>query len=179
MRILVLYATRRNSTAEVARYISHILQEQQLEVTTANVDTFDGDIGEFDAYVFGSSIYSGMWLHPLIEKIRQSQTQIGQKPVWCWAMCIRVLEEGGLAYVRSNYVPEHVLDTLNLQDFRFFAGKLFMDEIDMEERWTLAVRYDGTQPPTDFNDDYRDWSVIGLWARTIAAALKQRITAGE
>ena len=173
MRVLVLYATRRNSTAEVAKYIANILKEAQLDVTTAAVETFEGDIADYDAYVIGTGIYAGMWAHPLLDKLRQSKEAIGQKPVWGFGMCIRILEEGGEEYALKNYMPEFLIPHLNLHEFRFFAGKFYLQDIDMQDRWTLSVRYDGTTPPEHYNNDYRDWETIGAWARKIAADIVQ------
>jgi menaquinone-dependent protoporphyrinogen oxidase len=173
MRVLVLYATRRNSTAEVAKYIANILQEAQLDVTTANVETFVGDMADYDAYVIGTGIYSGMWSHPLLDKLRQSKAAIGRKPLWGFGLCIRILEEGGEEYALKNYMPEFLILHLNLQEFRFFAGKFHLQDIDMQDRWTVSIRYDGITPPEHYNKDYREWETIGAWGHKIAADMLQ------
>ena len=173
MKVLVLYATRRNSTAEVAKYIANILQEAKIDVTTANVETFAADMADYDAYVIGTGIYTGMWAHPLLDKLRQSKQAIGRKPIWGFGMCIRILEEGGEEYALKNYMPELLIHELNLQEFRFFAGKFFLQDINMEDRWTLSIRYDGTTPPEHYNNDYREWETIGEWGRKIADDMLQ------
>lgn len=174
MRVLILYATRRNSTAEVANYVANILKEAKLDVSISDVETFEGDISAYDAYVIGTGIYTGMWAHALIEKLRQARKALLNKPVWGFALCIRVLEDGGEAFARENYLPEILMDDIDLRDFQFFAGKFLLQDIDLEDRWTLAIRYDGQTPPENYNNDYRDWDTIGAWARNVAASIKAR-----
>jgi len=172
MHMLILYATRRNSTAEVAAYLSNILREYHLQVTVANVENFAGDIKQFDGYLFGTSIYNGMWLKSLANYVRRCLPDIGQKPVWGWAMCIRILEPDGKEHVYKNYLPDRLLKKINLQDYNFFGGKFYIEDIDYTERWTLSIRYDGKTPPTDYNDDYRDWEAIGAWGHQVAKQIR-------
>lgn len=172
MKLLILYASRRGSTAEVAKRIADIMGESALDVDLCRVDDFSGDMSDYDAYIFGTNIYNGMWNHSLTEKIRLSLNSIRQKPVWGWAMCIRIMEEDAEAYLRRDYMPATLIPRINLQGFKFFAGKLLYEDINLEERWTLSVRYDGMREPNEFNGDYREWDRIEAWARSVASQIR-------
>ena len=88
-------------------------------------------------------------------------------------MCIRVIEENAEPYLRRDYMPGTLVPKLNLRGFKFFAGKLLYEDINLDERWTLAVRYDGMHDPNDFNGDFRNWDTISEWAHKIGAEITQ------
>src|SRR5687768_6259147 len=123
-KTLILYASQNGSTAEVARLLAETLQEYGHEVRLANAEGYIGDIHRYDAIILGTAIYKGMWLHSLLNTVRRLLPQFGAKPVWGFALCIRALEPAGEDYARQFYLPRNLLDTLNLQEYQFFAGRL-------------------------------------------------------
>ena len=84
----------------------------------------------FDAYVIGTGIYKGGWLAAAETFLRKFRESIGDKPLYYWIMCIRILEEGGYDHVMEEYVPHHVLKRYNLQQGEAFAGVLKYGDID-------------------------------------------------
>jgi menaquinone-dependent protoporphyrinogen oxidase len=179
MKLLLLYGTKKGSTAEVADFIAAALREEGLEVDVANASDFREDIGTYDAFILGSPVYTGLWLPYVLQTIDTLIPAIGQKPVYCWVSCIRVLEPEGYQHVRQNYMPVEIFSRLNVQDVAVFAGKLDLNEIDFDERWTLAIRYDGVSNPTELTGDYRNWDAIRAWAHKIALHLRQHKPAAE
>ena len=174
MNVLLLYATRGNSTAEVAQHIANILKAADIHITLANAEVYDmtADSNTYDAFVVGTGIYTGMWNKSLLEKLRQVRHTFKGVPMWGFGMCIRVLEADGEAYAQRNYMPDFITLEFNLQEFKFFAGKFILSDINMEDRWTLAIRYDGEVPPENYNKDYRDWDAIRVWANKVASSIK-------
>jgi len=59
--VLVAYATRHGSTAEVADAITETLQQHGHTVTAAPAARFKDRVDEFDLIVLGGALYSGRW----------------------------------------------------------------------------------------------------------------------
>jgi len=175
MKVLVAYASIKGSTAEVAARIGHGVAERGHQVTVLDVREVQS-LGGFDAVVMGSAVRSGAWLPEITDFINRFRHELSEKPVWMWLSCIRVLEQHGEEHVRDHYVNSDLMKNLNLKELAVLAGRLSLDEIDWNERWTLAARYDGHTWPSGFDGDFRDWKTIDLWGASIAAALSEPVT---
>jgi menaquinone-dependent protoporphyrinogen oxidase len=167
-KALILYASQKGSTAEVARFLAESIKQVDHQVTIENAESFTGDIHAYDAIILGSGIYKGMWLHPLITTVNRLKPQFGLKPVWGFALCIRVLEPAGEDYARQFYLPKNLLNNINLQEYRFFAGRL--QNLSIQEKTTLSERYDGEYAQRE--GDYRNWDEIRAWGKRIGTKLQ-------
>jgi len=163
-RILLLYATRGGSTAEVANFMAKVLKDRAFDVDIQSAANFTGDIHHYDAVILGSPIYKGIWMTSIWRTVRQLETQFRNRPIWGFSLCVRVLEPGGLDYAQANYLPHNLLDKLNLQDHCFFAGRL--ENLSLSQRNEFHETYDGRQGRKE--GDYRDWKAIRSWTLQIA-----------
>ncbi len=171
-KVLVSYASAHGSTAEVAQFVGKVLQEHDFAVTVASVNDVKSVSG-YDAFILGSAIHAGMWLTPMSVFFERHENEMVGKPVYFFMTCIRVLEPDGLRHALSNYVHQETMQKLGVQDIGVFAGKLNWDEIDLQERWALSLRYDGSEVPGSRNDDFRDWNAIRAWAVSVREALEK------
>lgn len=167
MKILVAYATAHGSTAEIAQFIGKVLSEREFDVTVKNVIEVESVDG-YDAFVVGSPIHGGMWLTEMSRFLDRFLEALHDRPLYFFITCIRVLEEDGYHHSITNYVNQQVLKDLDVQDLTAFAGKLEMNAVNWEDRWTLAARYDGTGMPGSYNNDFRNWNTIRAWAMRVA-----------
>ena len=170
MNVLVGYASAHGSTAEIAEFIGNILKQRGLSVTVSNV-TAVSTVGSYDAFILGSAIHEGMWLNEMSQFLVRFEDELKSAPVAFFITCIRVLEPDGYEHSLEKYVNHRVLNELNVKALTAFAGRLELDAVDWEERWILAARYDGLQPPGTFNNDFRNWSAIEAWATQVAEML--------
>ncbi|MBZ0298923.1 MAG: hypothetical protein K8J31_04235 [Anaerolineae bacterium] len=170
MKILVGYATEYGSTAEIAEFIGHELEHRDFQIDVRNVKDIQSVKG-YDAFVLGSAIHAGMWLSEMSQFLDRFQKDLKGVPIAFFITCIRVLEGGGYDHCLREYVNHRVLDLLNVKALTAFAGRLELDAVDWEDRWTLAARYDGKEPPGMYNSDFRDWDKIQTWARKVADTL--------
>lgn len=171
MKVLVAYASAHGSTQEVADFVGRILNAYSIEVTllpVQEVDSLDG----YDAVVLGSAIHGGLWLQSADLFLSRHAAALQTTPLYFFITCIRVVEEGGLAHVLENYIHRRALEPLNVKDIVAFAGSVNLIDVDSNERWLLALRYDGQDLPNKLNRDFRDWPTIASWANKIAAELK-------
>lgn len=172
MKVLLGYASAHGSTAEIAQSIAKVFEEHGLQTEVANVATVES-VADYDAFVLGSAIHAGMWLTEMSQFLAKFGAELTAKPVYFFVTCIRILEEGGYQHVVEEYVNHNVLDKIGVQAVTAFAGRLELNAVDWEERWTLAARYDGSQPPGTYNNDFRDWDAIRAWAVKIAEQLQK------
>jgi menaquinone-dependent protoporphyrinogen oxidase len=140
-------------------------------VQVVSVDDIDSVEG-YDAFIIGSPIQDGMWLHSMFRFLDRFGEALTQKPTYMWITCIRVMEADGYAHALDSYVHKPTLEKLGVRDVAVFAGKLALESINWDERWLLSVRYDGAEVPGSFNKDYRDWHAIAAWANKVAHELK-------
>ncbi len=171
-KILIGYASAHGSTSEVAEFIGKVFQEHDFDVTVRSVDDVAA-VSAYDAYILGSAIHAGMWLRPMSVFFEKFEDQMAGKPVYFFMTCIRVLEPDGTQHALANYVHHETMEKLAVRDIGVFAGKLTWDEIDLQERWMLSLRYDGMVVPGVRNDDFRDWGAIRAWAMNVCAELEK------
>lgn len=170
MNILVAYASSHGSTAEVAEFIGKTLGERGLKVTVASVDSVR-IVSPYDVVILGTAIHAGTWLPQMTDFVTRFQDSLADKPAYVWVSCIRVLEPHGLQHVLEYYMADDLMEKLNVQDVTVFPGKLDLQNVDWNERWTLAARYDGSTWPSSFDGDFRDWDKIRAWCDKIAEAV--------
>lgn len=171
MKLLVAYATKHGSTAEVAEFIGQIFREHYVETTVMRVEDVHSVDG-YGAFVLGSPVYASLWLSEMSQFLERFEGGLSQKPVYYWMNCIRVLEAGGREHALAEYVYQPTMKKIGVRDIAVFGGKLNIGEIDWNERWTLVVHYEGDALPGSRNDDYRDWNAIREWATQIRSQLE-------
>lgn len=170
MNVLIVYASRNNSTRETAEFIGDKLREHGYTVDVKPPDQID-TLEKYNAVIMGSGIYKGGWLPEMFSFMNRTWDELLTKPVFCWALCIRVLEEKGYEHAMVNYMPTRILNQMDLRDCRVFAGRLLVSEIDWDERWTLVLHYDGHMYPNNIDKDFRDWDAIAAWTTQITQQL--------
>jgi menaquinone-dependent protoporphyrinogen oxidase len=171
-KVLIAYATVHGSTAEIAEFMGQMFGENHFDVTVANVETLESVAG-YDAYILGSAIHAGMWLTPMSRFLDRFENELAKQPLYFFITCIRILEPDGYQHALENYVHRDTLEKIGARDIAIFAGKLRLDAIDLRDRWTLSLRYDGSQAPGMLNDDYRDWNAIRNWTARVRSELEK------
>ncbi|NWF70579.1 MAG: hypothetical protein HXY40_15940 [Chloroflexi bacterium] len=170
MKVLVAYASAHGSTAEVGHFLKRVLSAYDTQVSALNVSAVEA-VWEYDAFVLGSAIQDGMWLHAMFQFIERFRTDLVRKPCYMWINCVRVIEPDGYEHAMKHYIHQPTIETLNVREVAVFAGKLSLETIDWNERWLLSLRYDGSERPGTFNKDFRNWEVIAAWGNKIAREL--------
>lgn len=84
MHVLVAYATRSGSTAEIARAIANELTMLGLDTTVLSADQA-GDVRKYDAVILGSAVYAWRWEKSAIEFAENNLAELRQKPVWLFS----------------------------------------------------------------------------------------------
>jgi len=162
-RVLVAYASRRGSTAEIAQAIAESLREPGHEVACAEAGTV-AELDGYDAVVLGSAVYMRRWRGDARHFLRKHRKQLEQLPWWvfssgptgdpskdnpAWAE-----PAGTIRKAEHLGAREHVV----------FGGSMPQEPHGRIERSMV----ESTPPKWR---DRRDWNEIRAWARSIAAQL--------
>lgn len=168
-RILVTYASRSGSTAEIAEAIRQTLQESGAEVEVMPMQDVI-DLAPYQAVVAGSAIRGGKWLPEAIQFVRTHQATLRHKPFAMYTVCITLAMTGGDRYreaVAGWTAP--VRSIVPPLSEGLFAGRLDFTRLPvtwetLKLRATVAL---GLFP----RGDHRDWNAIHTWAEKLSPML--------
>ena len=166
--VLVAYASKYGSTAEIARRISRILKEEGHQVQLRNASEV-GQVAEFDAVVLGSAVYAGQWRKPAVELMLSSESSLSNIPVWFFSS--GPTGEGKPAELMNGWeFPdslEQAARRIEPRSIEFFHGVLDPEQLSLPEK--LIVK--GLGAPLG---DFRNWEKIEAWANSIAKFLSKK-----
>ena len=168
-KILVTYASRAGSTAEVAEAIGKTLSEGGAQVDIMPMNDVK-NLSSYQAVVAGSAIRGSKWLPEAVQFVQTHRSTLAQKQFAMFTVCItmamknaenyRAGAAGWVAPVRAMVKP---------LDEGFFAGMLDFSKLPVN--WdTLMLRLTvalGIFP----RGDHRDWNAIHNWAEGLRSVL--------
>jgi menaquinone-dependent protoporphyrinogen oxidase len=161
--ILVAYASRHGSTAEVARAVGQTLIEQGNAIHLQPVTAVTG-LEEYRAVVAGAPIYSSNWLPEATDFVRKYQRLLGEIPTACFIVSIRLRNDSSeLRRIIQQYLSTERL-ILKPVSTGFFAGALDYKKLSPIVR--LQAETKGLP-----EGDYRNWEAIRSWASELHGLL--------
>ena len=169
-KILVTYASRAGSTADVAEAIGKTLTENGIQVDVIPMQDVK-DLSNYRAVVAGSAIRAAKWLPEAAQFIQSHRAELAQKPFAMFTVCITLAMSNTEQYrsaVRNWTTPMRA----QVDPFSegLFAGMLDFSKLPLN--WdTLRLRVTvalGIFP----RGDRRDWNAIHAWAGSLIPKLK-------
>lgn len=165
MKVLVAYASKRGSTAEIAEAVAATLREAGLEVDCRESGEVD-DLTPYAAVVLGSAVYMKRWRGDAKHFLRKHSELLAERPLW-------VFSSGPVGDPDQPEKPEwaeppkivKAVEALGARDHVVFGGSLPADPHGMIEKAMV------TGVPAEFRDR-RDWKQICSWAAGIGSALR-------
>jgi menaquinone-dependent protoporphyrinogen oxidase len=159
MKLLVTYASKYGSTAEIAEVIGKELRKRSLEVEVKQIGDV-GDLTGYDGFIIGSALYAGGWLEPAAEFLRSNQELLTSRPVWLFSS--GPTGEGDPNEILGGWTfPEDLMavrETIKPKDIILFHGNLDLDKLSFGEKMII-------KSVNATVGDFRDWLVIRSWAR--------------
>jgi menaquinone-dependent protoporphyrinogen oxidase len=164
MRVLVAYASKRGSTAEIAEAVAKTLGEAGLEVDCRESGDVS-DVSPYDAVVLGSAVYMKRWRGDARRFLHKHSNQLAERPLW-------VFSSGPIGDPDEPEKPEWLeppkivktVEDLGARDHVVFGGRLPTEPHGPIEKAMV------TGVPVEFRDR-RDWDQIRAWAMEIASGL--------
>ena len=179
-RILVTYASRSGSTAEIAETIGRVLttpspsspNSANFGEVLVDVQPMQDvrDLTPYQMVIAGSAIRGAKWLPEAMQFIRMHQTSLRQKPFAMFTVCITLAMRNGAQYrtaVTNWTAPvRHLVRPLSEG---LFAGILDFDKLPtnwetLKLRATVAM---GIFP----RGDHRDGNAVRDWAESLKPML--------
>lgn len=165
-RVLVAFATKYGSTAEIGERIGQVLQEAELPAEVRNVKEI-GDLTPYTAVVLGSAVYMFKWRKEAARFLQKNEQALAQRPVWLFSS--GPTEEGEVSELMKGWTfPDKlkpVAARIKPRDITIFHGVLDLQNLDIVTRWMLKT----SKVPVG---DFRDWDTIDAWATGIAESLR-------
>lgn len=162
-KVLVAYASKRGSTAEIAETIATALREPGHAVDCAEAGTVAG-LGGYDAVVLGSAVYMRRWRGGARRFLRVHRHELEGIPWWVFSSG----PTGDPARDNPAWTEPgrtmRTVERLGAREHVVFGGSMPAEPHGRIERSMV----EGT--PAEWRDR-RDWEEIRAWARGIAAQL--------
>lgn len=158
-RMLVGYATRTDSTKEVAEAIGDVLSERGYSVDVKALKD-QPSVRGYDAVVLGSAVNGGAWLPEAVGFIESHRTELQSLPVSVF--CVHIMNLGDEPKQRAKRLAylNPIRKLIRPQSEAFFAGKgPSSEDTSLIMRWAFRAFGGGGE------GDCRDWSAIRRWAQ--------------
>ncbi len=162
MTVLVAYASKHGSTAEIAEAIAAALRDDGLAADCAAVGDVGG-LGSYDAVVLGSAVYMKHWQGDARHFLRKHAKELAEMPFWIFSSGpTGDPTEDDAAWQEPKRTVAKA-EKLGVRDHVVFGGR-----ISPESGRMAKAMADNT--PEEYRDR-RDWDEIRAWASGIAADL--------
>jgi menaquinone-dependent protoporphyrinogen oxidase len=158
--VLVAYATKHESTAEIAERIATAMRDAGHPAEARPAAEVD-DLSGYGAVVLGSAVYANHWRREARTFARRHEHAMQEMPVWLFSTGpFGAPEERPTA--PTPHVAAKLAKHLGAREHVMFGGRVPQDPANFVERAMLK-----NTPPD--KRDARDWEAIEAWARGVAA----------
>lgn len=185
MRILVAYASKYGATQGIAERIAGKLRQMGHDAEAKSASGI-GDVGDYEAFVIGSGVYSGSWLPEATEFVRSHSATLAARPTWLFSSgplgpqvkpmereergpdeFVGQIKVFGTSHALHWPLPKEVVEfrgSIRPRDHEMFFGAIDHKNLSFPERIAM-IAVGGLE------GDFRDWNSIDAWAESIARAL--------
>ena len=160
-RVLVAYATKHGSTAEIAQAIADEIGRAGHDVDclpAGEVENVDG----YDAAVIGSAVYMKRWRRDARRLLKREHKSLEELPFWVFSSgpCG---EKPDPSWTEPAATIRRA-EAMGVRDHAVFGGRLPLEPSNFMERSMV----EGCPPE---KRDLRDWDAIRAWAGQVAEAI--------
>jgi menaquinone-dependent protoporphyrinogen oxidase len=155
-RVLIAYASKHGSTAEIAAAVAGTLNFCGLQADCREASEVH-DLDGYDAVILGSAVYMGRWRREARRFLRHHAAELAERPLWIFSSGpVGDPAKDNAAWLEPRHVIERAQE-LGLRGHVVFGGSMSSGAM-------------AKNMPAEFRDR-RDWDEIRAWARAIAAEL--------
>jgi menaquinone-dependent protoporphyrinogen oxidase len=173
VKVLVAYASRSGSTAEIARRVADRLRSAGNHVDFEPVTSFP-PLPIYEAFVIGSAVYIGHWQKDAVEFVQRNRSVLARRPTWLFSsgpLGTEPTDADGRDKREGAVLAgelEALTEAVGPRDHRVFFGALDPDRIGLGPR---LIRLTPAGRKLLEEGDFRDWAEIEAWADAIAGEL--------
>jgi menaquinone-dependent protoporphyrinogen oxidase len=166
--VLIVYASKNGSTAEIAERIGQVIREAGIPASVQPAKQVK-NLEDYQAVVLGSAVYYGRWQKDAVSFLKKFEKELSQNPTWFFSS--GPVGEGDPVELLDGWrfppLQQEIADRIGPRDTAVFHGVLRDDNLNFFERWVMK----NFESP---EGDFRDWEAISAWARRVADQLKQK-----
>ncbi|MBN1195325.1 MAG: hypothetical protein JXA08_08290 [Methanomicrobiaceae archaeon] len=161
-RILIAYATKHNTTREIAGAMAETLRSKGLDVDVTAASSVT-DVAGYDAVVLGTAIYIGRVVKDAVTFAARHEAPLRGRPVagFLVGMTFAKPEAGTMAKAEKALKP--IRAHVDLAELGTFAGRMNPTYLPV---LGFFMRYDETK-----TKDARDGDAIRAWAASLPGKL--------
>lgn len=159
IRILVTYATKAGSTAEIAAKIGEHLSARGFAVDVINVKS-KPDPKDYQAVILGSCIRMGGWLPEMMDYIKANQFSLNSMQAALFT--VHMLNAGDDETSKAARIAymDKVRDLMPGTEEVYFLGAMDYSKLSMLDRFISKM-------VKSVESDQRDWDRIKFWSETV------------
>ncbi|MDO9085062.1 MAG: flavodoxin domain-containing protein [Anaerolineaceae bacterium] len=158
-RILVTYATKAGSTAEIAAKIGEHLSERGFSVDVINVKS-KPDPKEYQAVILGSCIRMGTWLPEMIDYITANQVALNATRTALFTVHMQNAGDDETSKAARSAYMDKVRALMPGSEEVYFLGTMDFTKLSILDRLiSKMVKAE--------ESDQRDWDRIKLWSESL------------
>jgi menaquinone-dependent protoporphyrinogen oxidase len=162
-RILVAYATKKGSTAEIAEAIAKELQAAGHTTDAVEIAKGASPAG-YDAVVIGGPMYMGK-IDGMGKFVKRHSTELARVPVAGFVVCLAAAAKDPEGMAWAEKALHAALAPLQPVAETVFAGRLDPSKLSWLQKWMIEK----AKSPVG---DFRDWTAIAAWARELPGKMK-------
>ncbi len=158
-KVLIAYASRAGSTAEVAEKIGEALKVLGFDVEVKNVKEIN-DISYYDVIIIGSAVRMFKLLPETIKFANRFREELQNKSVAYFIVCLTMHKDTEESRAQAQKYIKPLLEIKEPISVGLFAGK--MDYSKLSFVWRILFK--GRVPEGDF----RDWNSVISWVNSLS-----------
>lgn len=158
-RVLVVYASKAGSTAEIAEKIGEALAERSFAVDVLPISMVK-NLSQYRAIILGSAIRTGKILPEAMSFIQKNQDMLHTVPFSLFAVCLTLKKDDEINRKTVREYLEPVFQLIEPVSVGLFAGALNLRRLGMVERMMIKALKAA-------EGDFRKWDQIETWAHAI------------
>jgi menaquinone-dependent protoporphyrinogen oxidase len=159
-RILIAYATKAGSTAEIAVRMGEILSKKGLAVDILPVKKVT-DVTAYREVILGSAIRIGSLLPEMMDFIKKNQAALQAKPLGVFIGCMTLKDDTEETRKTVGAYLEPVQALVKPTYEGLFAGVMDLKKLNLLDRMIINIM----KAPVG---DFRRWDQIEGWAQSTA-----------
>lgn len=166
-KVLVVYASKCGSTAEVAKTVGQILSQSgsEVEVKAANEVR---SVDEYDAVVLGTAIRMSKPLGEMTSFVKKYNEKLGKVPTAAFSLGMALHKDSPESKAEAaKYIAPLADQLTSKKSTATFAGKVDYKTLSPVFRFMLSKDTSGALA----EGDYRDWNAIHTWANSLPSEL--------
>jgi len=157
--VLVAYATKHESTAEIAEHIAAAMRDAGHTAEARQASEVD-DLSGYGAVVLGSAVYAGRWGKEARAFARRHEHALQEMPVWLFSSGPFGAPENHPT-APTPRIADKLVKQLGAREHVMLGGRVPSEPSNFVERAIVKKT-----PPEE--RDARDWPAIEAWARSVA-----------